>query len=71
LRAAGPGEITVAIEAAGINFIDAHRRSGALEDGSAFPRKLGVEGAGKVVDCGHAHRIMQDRQTQGSLILVP
>ncbi|MCD7039337.1 MULTISPECIES: quinone oxidoreductase family protein [Pseudomonas fluorescens group] len=52
LRAAGPGEITVAIEAAGVNFIDVHRRSGALEDGSAFPRTLGVEGAGRVVDCG-------------------
>ncbi|MNF56962.1 Quinone oxidoreductase 1 [compost metagenome] len=52
LRAAGPGEITVAIEAAGVNFIDLHRRSGALEDGSPFPRSLGVEGAGRVVECG-------------------
>lgn len=52
LRTAGPGEITVAIEAAGVNFIDLHRRSGALEDGSAFPRGLGMEGAGRIVECG-------------------
>ncbi len=52
LRAAGPEEITVAIEAAGVNFIDLHRRSGALEDGSPFPRGLGMEGAGRVVECG-------------------
>lgn len=52
LRAPGVGEITVAIEAAGVNFIDLHRRSGALEDGSPFPRHLGMEGAGRVVDCG-------------------
>lgn len=52
LRAAGPEEITVAIEAAGVNFIDLHRRSGALEDGSPFPRGLGMEGAGRVIECG-------------------
>ncbi|MFJ7792561.1 quinone oxidoreductase family protein [Pseudomonas sp. NPDC096950] len=52
LRAPGPGEITVAIEAAGVNFIDLHRRSGVLEDGSLFPRGLGMEGAGRVVECG-------------------
>ncbi|RON48339.1 quinone oxidoreductase family protein [Pseudomonas frederiksbergensis] len=52
LRAPGPGEITVAIEAAGVNFTDLHRRSGALEDGSLFPRGIGMEGAGRVVECG-------------------
>lgn len=52
LRAPGPGEITVAIEAAGVNFIDLHRRSGVLEDGSPFPRSLGMEGAGRVIGCG-------------------
>ncbi|WP_238961169.1 quinone oxidoreductase [Pseudomonas sp. AF32] len=52
LRTAGPEEITVAIEAAGVNFIDLHRRSGALDDGSAYPRSLGMEGAGLVVECG-------------------
>jgi NADPH:quinone reductase len=52
LRAAGLGEISVAVEAAGVNFIDLHRRSGALEDGSPFPRGLGMEGAGRVVECG-------------------
>lgn len=52
LRDPGDGEITVAIEAAGVNFIDLHRRSGALDDGSAFPRSLGMEGAGRVIKCG-------------------
>lgn len=52
LRAPGPEDITVAIEAAGVNFIDLHRRSGALEDGSPFPRGIGMEGAGRVVECG-------------------
>ncbi|MFJ2685005.1 quinone oxidoreductase family protein [Pseudomonas sp. NPDC087342] len=52
LRAPGLGEITVAIEAAGVNFIDLHRRSGVQEDGSPFPRGVGMEGAGRVVECG-------------------
>ncbi|WP_256575583.1 MULTISPECIES: quinone oxidoreductase [unclassified Pseudomonas] len=52
LRAPGAGEITVAVEAAGVNFIDLHRRSGALDDGSPFPRGLGMEGAGRVLECG-------------------
>ncbi|QXH36440.1 quinone oxidoreductase family protein [Pseudomonas muyukensis] len=45
------GQVLVAIEAAGVNFIDTYRRSGALDDGSAYPRGLGTEGAGRVIEC--------------------
>ena len=43
---AGPGELLVAVEAAGINFIDTYRRSGMYP--MDFPHIVGVEGAGVV-----------------------
>ena len=43
---AGPGELFVAVEAAGINFIDTYRRSGMYP--MDFPHIVGVEGAGVV-----------------------
>ncbi|QXI37877.1 quinone oxidoreductase family protein [Pseudomonas xantholysinigenes] len=49
LPALSDGQVLVAIQAAGVNFIDTYRRSGALDDGSAYPRGLGTEGAGEVI----------------------
>lgn len=42
----GEGEALVAIEAAGVNFIDVYYRTGAYK--GAFPLTLGMEGAGTV-----------------------
>ncbi|MCK1801920.1 quinone oxidoreductase [Brevibacterium sp. R8603A2] len=47
---AGPGELFVAVEAAGINFIDTYRRSGMYP--MDFPHIVGVEGAGVVEAVG-------------------
>ena len=47
---AGPGEALVAIEAAGVNFIDVYRRTGLYP--IAFPAINGSEGAGTVVALG-------------------
>lgn len=47
---AGPGELLVAVEAAGINFIDTYRRSGMYP--MEFPHIVGVEGAGTVEAVG-------------------
>lgn len=47
---AGPGELLVAVEAAGINFIDTYRRSGMYP--MEFPHIVGVEGAGVVEAVG-------------------
>lgn len=47
---AGPGELLVAVEAAGINFIDTYRRSGMYP--MDFPHIVGVEGAGVVEAVG-------------------
>ncbi|TBU77356.1 quinone oxidoreductase family protein [Phytopseudomonas daroniae] len=54
LQPPGSEEIAVAIEAAGVNFIDLYRRSGALNDSLTFPKSIGFEGAGYIVSCGRA-----------------
>ena len=46
----GEGEALVAIEAAGVNFIDVYYRTGAYK--GAFPLTLGMEGAGTVRKVG-------------------
>ena len=46
----GPGEVLVAVEAAGVNFIDVYHREGIYP--GQFPRVLGVEGAGRVLETG-------------------
>jgi NADPH2:quinone reductase len=56
----GPGEILVAVEAAGVNFIDVYRRSGAYP--GPLPFVPGAEAAGVVVALGPgtgtgAHRV--------------
>ncbi|WP_432534166.1 quinone oxidoreductase family protein [Kineococcus arenarius] len=46
----GPGQVLVAVEAAGVNFIDTYRRSGVYP--LDLPAVLGSEGAGRVVRAG-------------------
>ncbi|MBO8195399.1 quinone oxidoreductase [Streptomyces oryzae] len=46
----GPGELLVAVEAAGVNFIDVYRRSGVYPGG--LPLVPGVETAGTVLAVG-------------------
>ena len=47
---AGEGEMTVAVAAAGVNFIDTYHRSGLYD--MALPAVLGQEGAGTVLEVG-------------------
>ena len=46
----GPGELLVAVEAAGVNFIDAYHRSGLYP--TDLPFTPGLEGAGVVIEVG-------------------
>lgn len=46
----GPGQVLVAVEAAGVNFIDTYRRSGVYP--SPLPAVPGSEGAGRVLGLG-------------------
>ena len=46
----GDGQITVAVAAAGVNFIDTYHRSGLYD--MALPLVLGQEGAGTVLEVG-------------------
>ena len=47
----GPGEVLVAMEWAGVNFIDIKHRSGEYPLAS-YPSPLGYEGAGRVIGVG-------------------
>jgi NADPH:quinone reductase len=55
------GEVTVAVEAAGLNFIDTYQRSGLYQ--VELPYVLGLEGAGSVVTVGDGveHLTVGDR----------
>lgn len=46
----GPGQVVVTLAAAGVNFIDTYRRSGAYP--MSFPHIVGSEGAGTVTAVG-------------------
>jgi len=46
----GPGQVLVEVAAAGVNFVDVYHRAGVYP--GAFPRVLGVEGAGTVLATG-------------------
>jgi NADPH2:quinone reductase len=48
--APGPGRVLVAVEAAGVNFVDTYRRAGRYP--MPFPHVVGSEGAGHVVAVG-------------------
>ncbi|MFB9163511.1 MULTISPECIES: quinone oxidoreductase family protein [Arthrobacter] len=50
----GAGEILVQVEAAGVNFIDIYRRSGAYP--VDYPHVPGLEGAGVVIELGDGVR---------------
>ncbi|MDN5655884.1 MAG: alcohol dehydrogenase catalytic domain-containing protein, partial [Kocuria sp.] len=43
---AGPGEVLVDVEAAGVNFIDTYRRSGVYP--MDYPHVVGSEGTGRI-----------------------
>jgi NADPH2:quinone reductase len=46
----GPGELTVRVAAAGVNFVDTYKRAGVYP--MAFPHVVGAEGAGTVLALG-------------------
>jgi len=46
----GPGDVLIKVEAFGLNRSELHTRLG-LADGVTFPRVLGIEATGVVVDC--------------------
>lgn len=51
-RQPGPGEVEVAVAAAGVNFMDTGVRRGQSWTDMPLPRALGVEGAGRVLSVG-------------------
>jgi NADPH:quinone reductase len=57
----GEGEVLVAVQAAGLNFIDTYQRSGAYP--LELPATLGLEGAGEIIAVGPGvtHRHVGDR----------
>jgi len=46
----GPGWVLIRVRAAGLNRSELHTRLG-LAEGVTFPRVLGIEATGEVVDC--------------------
>lgn len=48
----GPGQVLVAVAVAGVNFMDVGVRQGNLWQEFAYPKPLGVEGAGRVLAVG-------------------
>src|SRR5579875_895691 len=48
----GPGQVLVAVEAAGVNFMDVYGRQGNPAYGGRLPWVPGAEGAGRVVAVG-------------------
>lgn len=51
----GPGEVTVAVRAAGVNPVDAKIRAGLFgPDPALLPRRLGLEAAGVITAVGPA-----------------
>jgi NADPH:quinone reductase len=57
----GEGEVLVAVQAAGLNFIDTYQRSGSYP--LELPATLGLEGAGEIIAVGPGvtHRHVGDR----------
>jgi NADPH2:quinone reductase len=48
----GPGEILIAVQAAGVNFADTLLVAGKYQEKPAFPFAAGMEAAGTVAECG-------------------
>ncbi|WP_109484100.1 quinone oxidoreductase [Paraburkholderia sp. C35] len=59
---AGPGEVLVEVDAAGVNFMDIGVRRGSLWSNVANPKPLGVEGAGRVVCIGDGNAAFRPGQ---------
>jgi NADPH2:quinone reductase len=51
-RQPSPGQVSVAVAAAGINFMDIGVRRGHISSDMAYPKALGVEGSGRVISVG-------------------
>ncbi|MCA9492733.1 MAG: alcohol dehydrogenase catalytic domain-containing protein, partial [Myxococcales bacterium] len=49
----GPGEVRIAVEAAGVNFADLMARMGVYPDAPPLPSVVGYEVAGTVDAVGH------------------
>lgn len=49
---AGPGQVVIKVEAAGVNYADLMRRSGKYHFAVEFPAPLGTEAAGTVIGMG-------------------
>jgi NADPH:quinone reductase-like Zn-dependent oxidoreductase len=63
----GPGELSVDVEAAGINYVDVHRRKGIHKLPSPFAP--GLEGVGRVREIGAGvavSRSARSRRTPGA-----
>ena len=51
-KSPGPGEVRIAIRAAGLNFADTLMIAGKYQERPDFPFSPGLEAAGEVVECG-------------------
>jgi NADPH2:quinone reductase len=58
----GPGEALVEISAAGVNFMDIGVRRGTIWSETPWPKRLGVEGAGRVIAVGEGVNTLQPGQ---------
>ncbi len=53
---AGPGQYVVAVEAAGLNFLDVLMLRGQYQTKPPLPFTPGVEAVGRIAACGRRHR---------------
>ena len=51
-KSLGPGEVRIAIRAAGLNFADTLMIAGKYQERPDFPFSPGLEAAGEVIECG-------------------
>jgi NADPH2:quinone reductase len=61
-REPGPGEVLVEVSAAGVNFMDIGVRRGTIWNEMPWPKRLGVEGAGRVFAVGEGVNALQPGQ---------
>ncbi|CAM5268080.1 hypothetical protein SAURM35S_05604 [Streptomyces aurantiogriseus] len=69
----GPGQVLVAVRAAGVNPVDWKLRTGYRRPGETgervFPSVLGNEVAGVVEETGEALREIEDGQARGKVVI--
>jgi NADPH2:quinone reductase len=58
----GPGECLVEVSVAGVNFMDIGVRHGTVWNEMPWPKRLGVEGAGRVIAVGEGVAALQPGQ---------